>query len=117
MRVEMPEEADSEEIRDVRAEALRVALTHAATDASMQLQMMLGEAYRDYVDAVSSLREKIEAMPRLADMARQWSEDDTIILRGVRSAHTADIQIMLLRSALADVPRGTAEIGHGGTES
>ncbi len=82
MRVDLPEDGTAGEVTDIRAEAFKTALTHAATDPLMRLQMIAGEFYRKYQDLVRDLREELaKESPAVRELAAKWAADPSHIAR------------------------------------
>ena len=82
MRVDLPKDGTPREITDIRADAFKTALTHAATDPLMRLQMIMGEFYRKHNYLVLELsRELAKESPDVQELAKKWAGDPSHIQR------------------------------------
>jgi hypothetical protein len=104
MRVDLPKDGTPQEIKDVRAQAFKTALTTAATDPLMRLQMIMGEFYRKHQDLVWDLRQELaKESPAMQELAMKWACDPSHIQRLLGDRHEViAIQQRLIEDAHGD---------------
>lgn len=114
MTVEFPEDSTPEQRTEMRAEAFRTGLEHAATDAEFRLRMVLGESYSDYQRVIDTLREKLgKGSEAVRLLAAKWAGRPDLLAKPIHDPTVAHVQHIILIDATnggSDVPRGTADV-------
>lgn len=102
LRADLPPEASDAEVTQIRADAIKTALTHAATDPAIHIRMLVGRAYSEQYAAIAELASKIQrAGAEVEATARLFVEEPELISRFVRDDEVAAAHHALLTKALA----------------
>ena len=63
LRADLPADATDEQVDQIRADAFKAALTHAATDPGIRAKMILGETAKEIGDVYDRLLAKLAKEP------------------------------------------------------
>lgn len=111
MRADLPPDATDQEVTEIRAEAFRHALMHAATDTEMRLRMIMGETFQDYQNLLDRLRAKLSIEPQaVRDLAMKFAGRPDLLAKPIRDPTVAHVQHVILIDAIeggTKVPCGT----------
>lgn len=106
LSVEVPGDATPDERKALIASAYRQALSDASGSARMRLQMILGEAYRKFVDVATWIAEEIRkdeaGAPNLIALANAVAATDAItqLFAGTVPIEVVEAQDILLAEAV-----------------